>query len=148
MQIKKQLVPKNKWNIKCPNTMKPQYITVHNTANDASAANEIAYMLRNNHATSYHYAVDDQGIIQGIEDNRNAWHCGDGTGKGNMTSIGVEICYSKSGGECYVKAEENAVQLVAYLLKKHKLPISRVKQHNFWSGKDCPHRIRKRRTLK
>ena len=100
-------------------------------------------MLRNNHATSSHYAVDDQGIIQGIEDNRNAWHCGDGTGKGNMTSIGVEICYSKSGGERYVKAEENAVQLVAYLLKKHKLPISRVKQHNFWSGKDCPHRIRK-----
>ncbi|HJA41202.1 MAG TPA: N-acetylmuramoyl-L-alanine amidase, partial [Firmicutes bacterium] len=54
-----------------------------------------------------------------------------------------EICYSKSGGERYVKAEENAVQLVAYLLKKYKLPISRVKQHNFWSGKDCPHRIRK-----
>ena len=100
-------------------------------------------MLRNNHATSSHYAVDDQEVIQGIEDNRNAWHCGDGTGKGNMTSIGVEICYSKSGGERYVKAEENAVQLVAYLLKKHKLPISRVKQHNFWSGKDCPHRIRK-----
>ena len=143
MQIKKQLVPKNKWNIKCPNTMKPQYITVHNTANDASAANEIAYMTRNNHATSYHYAVDNKEIIQAVPDNRNAWHCGDGTGKGNMTSIGVEICYSKSGGERYVKAEENAVQLVAYLLKKHKLPISRVKQHNFWSGKDCPHRIRK-----
>ena len=143
MQIKKQLVPKNKWNIKCPNTMKPQYITVHNTANDASAANEIAYMTRNNHATSYHYAVDDKEIIQAVPDNRNAWHCGDGNGKGNMTSIGVEICYSKSGGERYKKAEENAVQLVAYLLKKYKLPISRVKQHNFWSGKDCPHRIRK-----
>ena len=130
MQIKKQLVPKNKWNIKCPNTMKPQYITVHNTANDASAANEIAYMTRNNHATSYHYAVDDKEIIQAVLDNRNAWHCGDGPGKGNMTSIGVEICYSKSGGERDKKAEENAVQLVAYLLKKHKRPISRVKQHN------------------
>ena len=100
-------------------------------------------MTRNNHATSYHYAVDDKEIIQAVPDNRNAWHCGDGNGKGNMTSIGVEICYSKSGGERYKKAEENAVQLVAYLLKKHKLPISRVKQHNFWSGKDCPHRIRK-----
>lgn len=143
MQIKKQLVPKSKHNIKCPNAMKPQYITVHNTANDASAQNEIAYMLRNNNATSYHYAVDDKEVIQGVEDTRNAWHCGDGNGKGNMTSIGVEICYSKSGGERYVKAEENAVKLVAYLLKKHKLPISKVKQHNFWSGKDCPHRIRK-----
>ena len=66
MQIKKQLVPKNKWNIKCPNTMKQQYITVHNTANARSAANEISYMLRNNHATSSHYTVDDQEVIQGI----------------------------------------------------------------------------------
>ena len=114
--------------------MKLSYITVHNTANVRSAANEIAYMLRNNHAASSHYAVDDQGIIQGIEDTRNVWHCGDGTGKGNMTSIGVEICYSKSGGERYKKAEENVVQLVAYLLKKHNPPISRVKQHNFWSS--------------
>ena len=112
MQIKKQLVPKNKWNIKCPNTMKPQYITVHNTANDASAKNEIAYMTRNNHATSYHYAVDDKEIIQAVPDNRNAWHCGDGNGKGNMTSIDVEICYSKRGGERYVKSEEKAGQLV------------------------------------
>ena len=40
------------------------YSTVHNTANVRSAANEISYMLRNNHATSSHYAVDDQGIIQ------------------------------------------------------------------------------------
>ena len=77
------------------------YSTVHNTANVRSAANEISYMLRNNHATSSHYAVDDQGIIQGIEDNRNAWHCGDGTGKGNMTSIGVEICFC----EYYVKVK-------------------------------------------
>ena len=29
------------------------------------------------------------------------------------------------------------------MLKKHKLSISKVKQHNFWSGKDCPRRIRK-----
>lgn len=143
MEIKQNLVPKSKYNLKCPNQMVPKYITVHNTANDASAENEIAYMVRNNNATSYHYAVDDKEIIQGIPDNHNAWHCGDGNGKGNMTSIGVEICYSKSGGERYKKAEENAVQLVAYLLKKHNLPITHVKQHNFWSGKDCPHRIRK-----
>ena len=143
MKINEQILPKNKWKLKCPNAMKPQYITVHNTANDASAANEIAYMTRNNHATSYHYAVDDKEVIQAIPDSRNAWHCGDGNGKGNMTSIGVEICYSKSGGERYKKAEENAVKLVAHLLKKHNLPINKVKQHNFWSGKDCPHRIRK-----
>lgn len=66
----------------------------------------------------------------------------DGRGNGNMKSIGVEICYSKSGGSRYEKAEDNAVELTAYLLDLYKLPISAVKQHHYWSGKNCPHRIR------
>ncbi|EGK07114.1 N-acetylmuramoyl-L-alanine amidase [Desmospora sp. 8437] len=33
--------------------------------------------------------------------------------------------------------------MVAQLLKKHKLPISRVVQHFKWSGKNCPRRLRK-----
>lgn len=122
--------------------MQPQFITIHNTANDAPATNEASYMKSNNNQVSFHYAVDDLEAIHLIPDNRTAWHCGDGKGNGNMRSIGVEICYSKSGGEKYVKAEENAVQLTAQLLNKHKLPISAVKQHYHWSGKNCPHRIR------
>ena len=42
-------------------------------------------------------------------------------------SIAIEICYSKSGGARYVQAEENCVQLVAYLLKKYGLDVDRVK---------------------
>lgn len=59
-----------------------------------------------------------------------------------MKSIGIEICYSKSGGTRYDKAEQKAVELTAYLLHKYNLPISAVKQHHHWSGKNCPHRIR------
>ena len=59
-----------------------EFIVVHNTANDASAANEIAYMIRNDNSTSFHYAIDDKEIVQGIPENRNAFHAGDG-GKGN-----------------------------------------------------------------
>ncbi|MCS1382708.1 N-acetylmuramoyl-L-alanine amidase family protein [Lysinibacillus sphaericus] len=136
-----KLLPSSKYPIKSPYSMKPQYITVHNTANDASAGNEIKYMITNNNQVSYHVAVDDKEVIQAIPFNRNAWHCGDGQGNGNRKSIGIEICYSKSGGACYAAAEENAVQYIAKLLKEFGWGIERVKKHQDWNGKYCPHRI-------
>ena len=104
MEIIKKLVPESKYGIKCPYEMTPTRIVVHNTANDATARNEIAYMTNNNNETSFHYAVDDKEIVQGIEENRNAWHASDGNGKGNREGIAIEICYSKSGGERFIKA--------------------------------------------
>ena len=116
--------------------MIPKYITIHNTANDASAKNEISYMLSNNYYTSFHFAVDDTMAVQGIPLGRNAWHSGDGgTGTGNRESIGIEICYSKSGGEKYEKAEDNAAYLVAELLKQYNLGVDKVRKHQDWSGK-------------
>lgn len=147
--FKQTLLPSSKYSIKAPFTMSPQFITVHNTANDAPAVNEIDYMIGNNNQVSYHVAVDDKEVIQAIPFNRNAWHCGDGGGstdpnalkKGNRLSIGVEICYSKSGGVRYGAAEENAVQYIAKLLKQFGWGIERVKKHQDWNGKYCPHRI-------
>jgi len=147
--FKQALLPASKYSIKAPYSMLPQYITVHNTANDAPAANEISYMIGNNNQVSYHVAIDDKEVIQAIPFNRNAWHCGDGGGstdpnalkKGNRLSIGIEICYSKSGGVRYGVAEENAVQYVAKLLKQFGWGIERVKKHQDWNGKYCPHRI-------
>lgn len=71
LTITQMLCPKNKYNIKCPYTMTPEYITIHNTYNDASAVSEISYMLNNNHQVSYHYAVDDTKAVQGIPLDRN-----------------------------------------------------------------------------
>ena len=139
--FKQTLLPASKYPIKAPYTMTPQFVTVHNTANDASAANEIKYMTTNDNQVSYHVAVDDIEVIQAIPFNRNAWHCGDGQGKGNRQSIGIEICYSKSGGARYAAAEENAVQYIAKLLKEYGWGIDRVKKHQDWNGKYCPHRI-------
>lgn len=128
--------------LKSPYTMDPQYITIHNTANDAPASNEIAYMTRNNSQVGYHVAIDDVEAIQAIPFNRNAFHAGDGKdGNGNRKSIGIEICYSKSGGEKYTAAEENAIEYVAHVLKQYDWGIDRVKWHKDWSGKNCPHRI-------
>ncbi|MDU0077311.1 N-acetylmuramoyl-L-alanine amidase [Bacillus sp. IS1] len=140
--VKKRLVPSENYALKCPNPMTPEYITIHNTANDASAANEISYMTGNSESTSYHFAVDDKEVIQGIPLDRNAWHSGDGTnGTGNRKSIGVEICYSKSGGARYQAAEALAIKFVAQLLKEYGWGIDRVRKHQDWSGKYCPHRI-------
>lgn len=140
--IKQNLVAPSKYNLKCPNLMKPEYITVHNTFNDASAENEIEYMISNSRSTSFHIAVDDKEAVQGIPLDRNAWAAGDGNGTGNRKSIHIEICYSKSGGARYKEAEVNAIELVAQLLKERGWGIDRVKQHYDWSKKNCPHRIR------
>jgi N-acetylmuramoyl-L-alanine amidase len=35
-------------------------------------------MIRNDNKVSFHYAIDDIEIVQGIPENRNAWHAGDG----------------------------------------------------------------------
>lgn len=140
VKIVKKIVPNKKYDIKCPYMMVPEYVTVHNTANDASAENEIAYMINNDNEVSYHFAVDDIQVIQGLPLDRNGWHAGDGNGDGNRKSIGIEICYSKSGGKKFIKAEENAAELIAQLLKERNWGINRVKKHQDWSNKYCPHR--------
>ncbi|WP_142342796.1 peptidoglycan recognition protein family protein [Bacillus wiedmannii] len=139
MEIRKNLVASSKYGTKCPYTMNPEFITVHNTYNDATAENEVAYMISNDNQVSFHIAVDDKEAVQGIPLERNAWHCGDGNG--NRKSIGVEICYSLSGGNRYYKAEDNAAIVVTQLIKQYNIPISKVRTHQSWSGKYCPHRM-------
>lgn len=140
IKIVKLIVPTAKYPIKCPYKMTPQFVVVHNTANDATARGEISYMTSNDKETSFHFAVDDKEIVQGVYEGRNAWHAGDGReGKGNRFGIAVEICYSKSGGTKFKKAEKNAAKLIADILKRHKWGIAKVTRHKDYSGKDCPH---------
>jgi len=141
MKVIQNLVPASKYNIKCPYPMTPEFIVVHNTANDANAANEVAYMIRNDNKVSFHYAVDDKEIVQGIPENRNAWHAGDGTnGRGNRKGLSIEICYSKSGGQRFIEAEKLAAKFTAYKLYEKGWGIDKVKKHQDFSGKYCPHR--------
>lgn len=146
MEITKLLCPENKYNIKCPYGMTPEGITIHNTANDASAMSEISYMIGNNNQVSFHDAVDDYRVVRGIEHNRNTWNAGDGTnGYGNRNTIAIEICYSLSGGSRFIQAEKNAAWYIAYLMKQYGWGIDRINDkrigtHQDRSGKYCPHR--------
>ena len=141
MNIVKNLVSQSKYSVKCPYSMTPEFIVVHNTANDASAQNEVKYMISNNNQVSFHFAVDDKEIVQGLPLDRNAWACGDGAnGKGNRKGIQIEICYSKSGGVRFENAEKNAAKFIAQLLKERGWGVDKVKKHQDFSNKYCPHR--------
>ena len=141
MEIIKNLVDPSKYSLKCPNEMVAEFIVVHNTYNDAPARNEISYMISNNNDTSFHYAVDDKEVVQGIPENRNAWHASDGEcGKGNRKGIAVEICYSKSGGDKFIASEKLAAEFIAFKLKEKGWGIDKVKKHKDFANKYCPHR--------
>lgn len=145
LTITKVNLPQSQYGIKCPYSMNPEGLTIHNTANDASAMAEVSYMQGNPLEVSFHYAVDDTRAVQGLPLNRNGWHAGDGgSGRGNLKTIGLEICYSKSGGSRFTKAEKNGAILAAMILKSHGWGIERMGKHqDYWQGtyyKYCPHR--------
>lgn len=146
MEIVQMLCPSSKYGVKCPYTMEPEGITIHNTANDASAKNEVSYMITNNNEVSYHWAVDDVRAVQGISMDRNTWNAGDGgSGYGNRKTISIEICYSKSGGDRFNTAEQNAAELIARLMLQYKwgpelIGTKRINTHQSRNGKYCPHR--------
>lgn len=144
VKVRQNLMSSSLYSWKSPYLMKPTRIVVHNTANDASADAEIKFMnktkAQGGRQTSFHYAVDDIEVVQGLPESRNGWHAGDGNGKGNREGIGIEICYSKSGGTRFTKAEDNAVELIVSILKRYSWGIDKVTKHQDYSGKYCPHR--------
>ena len=144
--IKTKLIPAGT-NARSGYALNPRFLTIHNTANTKNGADaeSHAHYLQGggkNISTSYHYVVDDKEIYKLLPDNEVAWHAGDGAnGPGNRQSLALEICENADGD--LLKATNNAVDLVAYLMKLHNIPLSNVVQHNRWSGKNCPNRIRK-----
>lgn len=125
----------------------PVYITIHNTANTSAGADAKAHgtYLRGagkDKYVSWHYAVDETRAVACIPENEVAWHAGDGAvGTGNRKSLAIEICENSDGN--LLGATENAVVLTAMLCKKYNIPADRIVQHNHWTGKDCPRRLRR-----
>lgn len=114
-------------------------ITVHNTANPKSTAqNERNWLTNpsNSVTASYHIVVDEREAIECIPLNEVAWHAGDGSGlnSGNRTSIGIEICESGD----YQTTIKNTVDLVAKMLKERNWKVDKLRRHFDWSGKVCP----------
>ena len=139
--FKKNMVSTSKYNIKCPYAMDPIGFCVHNTYNNASAENEIKYMISNNNQVSYHYAVDEKHVIQGLPTNRNAWAAGDGSkGNGNRKYIHVEICRSTGDEYTFKQCERNCAEFLAKELKARGWTVKQVKKHQDFANKRCPHK--------
>ena len=139
--IRYNLCDPSMYQYKCPYVTDKDGICVHNNGTTASASNEIAYMIRNYNEVSYHAAVDEKEIVVGIPFNRNVWASGDGHGAGNFHKIQIEICRSTNENEeLFRKAEQNAAEWIAQLLKENDWGIDRVFKHQDFDGKYCPHK--------
>jgi len=126
-------------------SMKPTYITIHETANTGKGANAEAHAnlqyRGNSRDASWHFTVDDKEAYQSLPTDECALHAGDGVyGTGNRNSIAIEICVNSDGD--YKKAVKHAVELTKDLMDKYNIPISHIVQHHKWSGKDCPKFLR------
>lgn len=125
-------------------TNKRRFVTIHETANTNRGADAAAHAnlqsrgnVRN---ASWHYSVDDTEAVQSLPHTAKAWHAGDGRGPGNKESIAIEICVNSDGD--FRKAVENAAALTRKIMAEEGIPLSRVVQHNHWSGKNCPTNLR------
>ena len=128
---------------------KKKWIVIHETGNispTAGAKNHAVYIKNlakeNKTYLSWHYTVDDKEIYQHIPDEEISWNAGDGkkSDGGNMSGISIEICVNSNSD--FNKSIDNAAKLVGYLLNKHSLDISSIKQHYDFNKKNCPQKIR------
>ncbi|MEK5171833.1 N-acetylmuramoyl-L-alanine amidase [Heyndrickxia sp. FSL W8-0496] len=144
MEINQKFIPKSNTFTRPGIKMNPEYITIHETDNTAKGANDEAHAKLqyngNSRQASWHFQVDDDSIYQSLPTNEVGWHAGDGNGSGNMKSIGIEICVNSDGD--FKKSVENAAWLTNHLMNTFKIPLSKVVQHNHWSGKNCPRNLR------
>lgn len=117
---------------------KKTFIVVHETDNARSGADADAHSRLqsngNSRQASWHYQVDSDEIVQSFLHDYRCWAAGNS--KGNNEGIQVEICVNSDGD--YQKAVRNAAALVAKIMRDENIPINRVVQHNFFSGKNCP----------
>ena len=130
---------------------KVQYIVIHYTGSEGTAANNVSYFNGGNRGASAHYFVDRSGEIREYCDPAKyyAWHCGGSLESShhpyygkctNRNSIGIEICTHNNGSswEFTAAAVTAAVELTKYLMAQFSVPAANVIRHYDVTGKSCP----------
>lgn len=130
---------------------KIQYIVIHYTGSEGTAAGNVNYFNNGNRGASAHYFVDRSGEIREYCDPLMyyAWHCGGSLESShhplhgkctNSNSIGVEICthYNGSSWEFTAAAVNSAIALTKYLMTKFGISVDHVCRHYDVTGKACP----------
>lgn len=135
MEMRKQLISNNRPG----RPIKPAWVTMHNTGNQNSTAqnNRDYFANHPNAKVSSHWVVDDKEAIQCIPESEESWHAGT---QGNKSSISIEVCEFTSPAR-HEKAYRNAVTLAADILRRWRWGTDRLTTHKRWTGKNCPSKI-------
>lgn len=133
-----------------------RYIVLHYTGNNGDTAENNAKYFQKAHkpASSAHYFVDDNTIVNSVPDNYVAWSVGgnryfdiEKTGGGklyrkatNANTINIEMCGTARDGKggASEKTMQNAVDLCLELMGRHVIDIDHVIRHFDVTGKHCP----------
>lgn len=121
------------------------WITIHETDNEDPGADALMHVrfVHNgggDRHVSFHATVDDKGSIQILSWFEASYNAGDGGGDGNYDAIAIEVCVNR--GANWAATIANLVKLVRKLMAQFNIPITQVVQHNRWSGKNCPRKLR------
>ncbi|MCM0627477.1 N-acetylmuramoyl-L-alanine amidase [Lysinibacillus sp. OL1_EC] len=121
-------------------------VCIHETDNTkkGSGADNHARLQANGNSrqASWHWTVDDKEAVQSFTHDYQCWAAG--STKGNNEAIHIEMCVNADGD--YVRTVQNTAALVAKILKEENLTINDVVQHNYYSGKNCPSKMRSKST--
>ena len=134
------------------------WVVIHDTANTNPGAGALAhanYLLSNAMSgvelfASWHFTIDDKDLYQHIPETERAYHAGDGStrpgtattylGGGNRNGIGIETGVNQDA-DVY-RIWQRTAKLGTDLLIKYNLPLSNMRYHVDFSGKNCPQTMR------
>ena len=176
--IEQRLLTPNAWSRPQLKIKEFKAIVIHWTANPCADAEQTRLYFeakKTGMGGSAHYIIGQDGeTIQAIPDNEIAYHCGSSqkdpasgqiytnyarkkfghyavhfqTTSPNFCTIGVELCPIDWEGNFTEKTVKSAVELCAYLCKKHGLTADDITTHHDIVGwKDCPRLWTKRPEL-
>jgi hypothetical protein len=127
----------------------PVYICIHetdNTARGAGARRHAEAQSLGHLGTSVQYYAGSDGIYQAAEHSDGTYSIGIEYGgdhpvhdASNRNTINIEICVNKDGD--YMKARQNAIELVKHLMEVTGIPAGRVIRHFDAKGKYCPRKM-------
>jgi N-acetylmuramoyl-L-alanine amidase CwlA len=95
---------------------------------------------------SWHFTVDDKHCFTGIPVDEIAWQAGDGSGPGNYNGFAAELCVERAliaNDSRRAQSQKNAAEILGRVGARLGAPPP-VKQHNAFSGKNCPAQMRAR----
>lgn len=114
--------------------MIPKTKVIHNTGNSSlSAGDELhAKFVKKDDFLLWHFTVDNDSITQHLSIYKTGFHAGDGSGAGNSTGIGIEVCENVDP----LIAVVNCYSLM--LMLDDFIPALTISKHEDYSGKYCP----------